>query len=161
MLWVFCFFFFTFLHYSAKELSSVSKCKKAVMCLTEKIDLPHNFPLPSSIVLMAMSSLLISQQYIPYEVSLNSVFVGLTLCDPMNCNPPGSSVHGILQARIVSGLPFPSLGDLPNPGIEPGSPVLQADTLLSEPQGKPLPQHKTRLCIDWVMKMRDQRIAGI
>ena len=32
-----------------------------------------------------------------------------------------------------SGLPFPSRGDLPNPGIEPGSPPLQADTLLSEP----------------------------
>ena len=36
-----------------------------------------------------------------------------------------------------SGLPFPSPGDLPDPGIEPGSPVLQADALLSEPPGKP------------------------
>ena len=36
-----------------------------------------------------------------------------------------------------SGLPFPSPGDLPNPGIEPGSPTLQADTLTSEPPGKP------------------------
>ena len=36
-----------------------------------------------------------------------------------------------------SGLPFPSLGDLPNPGIEPGSPALQADALPSEPPGKP------------------------
>ena len=34
-----------------------------------------------------------------------------------------------------SGLPFPSPGDLPNPGTEPGSPPLQADALLSEPQG--------------------------
>ena len=34
-----------------------------------------------------------------------------------------------------SGLPFPSPGDLPNPGIEPGSPALQADTLSSEPPG--------------------------
>ena len=37
-----------------------------------------------------------------------------------------------------SGLPFPSPEDLPNPGIEPGSPVLQADSLLTELQGKPL-----------------------
>ena len=37
-----------------------------------------------------------------------------------------------------SGLPFPSPGDLPNPGIEPGSPALQADALPSEPPGKPL-----------------------
>ena len=36
-----------------------------------------------------------------------------------------------------SGLPFPSPGDLPDPGIEPGSPALQADALLSEPPGKP------------------------
>ena len=35
-----------------------------------------------------------------------------------------------------SGLPFPSPGDLPNPGIEPGSPALQADSLLTELQGK-------------------------
>ena len=37
-----------------------------------------------------------------------------------------------------SGLPFPSPGDLPDPGIEPGSPTLWADALLSEPPGKPL-----------------------
>ena len=36
-----------------------------------------------------------------------------------------------------SGLPLPSPGDLPDPGIEPGSPTLQADALLSEPPGKP------------------------
>ena len=35
-----------------------------------------------------------------------------------------------------SGMPLPSPGDLPNPGIEPGSPTLQADALLSEPPGK-------------------------
>ena len=37
----------------------------------------------------------------------------------------------------VAGLPFPFPGDLPNPGIEPGSPALRADTLTSEPPGKP------------------------
>ena len=40
----------------------------------------------------------------------------LTLCNPMDCSPPGSSVHGILRARILSGLPCPSPGDLPDPG---------------------------------------------
>ena len=59
-----------------------------------------------------------------------------TLCNPMDCSPPGSSVHGIFQARILSGLPCPSPGDLSNPGIEPGSPELQADSLLTEPPGK-------------------------
>ena len=51
----------------------------------------------------------------------------LILCDSVDCSTPGSSVHGILQARIWSGLPFPSPGDLPNPGIKPRSPALQAE----------------------------------
>ena len=46
---------------------------------------------------------------------------------------------GFSRQERWSGLPFPSPGDLPNPGIEPGSPALQADTLLSEPPGKPRP----------------------
>ena len=41
------------------------------------------------------------------------------------------------RQEFWSGLPFPSPGDLPHPGFEPGSPALQADTLLSEPPGKP------------------------
>ena len=62
----------------------------------------------------------------------------LTFCDSIDCSPPGSSIHGIFQARYWSGLPFPSPGDLPDPGIEPGAPALQADSLPSEPRGKPL-----------------------
>ena len=64
----------------------------------------------------------------------------LTLCNPMNCSLPGSSVHGILKARILEWLPFSPPGDLPNPEIEPLSPVssaLQADSLPTEPPGKP------------------------
>ena len=41
------------------------------------------------------------------------------------------------RQRYWGGLPFPSLGDLPDPGIEPGSPALQVDALLSEPPGNP------------------------
>ena len=40
-------------------------------------------------------------------------------CNPMDCSLPGSSVHGILQARILEWVAVPSLGDLPNPGTEP------------------------------------------
>ena len=43
---------------------------------------------------------------------------------------------GFSRQEYWSGLPFPSPGDLPNPGIEPRSPALQADTLTSEPPGK-------------------------
>ena len=56
---------------------------------------------------------------------------------PMDCSPPVSSSHGILQARYWSELPFPSPGDLPDPGIKPRSPSLQADALTSEPPGNP------------------------
>ena len=56
-----------------------------------------------------------------------------TLCNPMDCSLPGSSVHGILQARIYwSGLPFPSPEDLPDPGIDlesPAAPASQVDSL--------------------------------
>ena len=45
---------------------------------------------------------------------------------------------GFSWQEYWSGLPFPSPGDLPNPGIEPGSSAFQADTLTSEPPGKPL-----------------------
>ena len=44
---------------------------------------------------------------------------------------------GFSRQECWSGLPFPSPGDLPNPGIEPGSSAWQADTLPSEPPGKP------------------------
>ena len=60
-----------------------------------------------------------------------------TLCNLMGCSLPGSSVHGIFQARYWSGVPFSSLGDLPNPGIKLRSPALQANSLPSEPPGTP------------------------
>ena len=48
---------------------------------------------------------------------------------------------GFSRQEYWSGLPFPSPGDLPDPGIEPGSPALEADTLTSELPGKPLNRH--------------------
>ena len=60
-----------------------------------------------------------------------------TLCDPVDCSLPGFSVQGILQARILEWVTIPSPEDLPDPGIEPGSPALEADALISEPPGKP------------------------
>ena len=62
--------------------------------------------------------------------------------------PPPSM--GFSRQEYWSGLPFPSLGDLPNPGIEPRSPALEADALTSEPPGK----------IEWIklsLKMLGQR----
>ena len=62
----------------------------------------------------------------------------LTLRDPMDYSPPGSSVHRIFQARILEWVAVFSPGDLPNPGLEPMSPVspaLQADDLPLVHQG--------------------------
>ena len=59
-----------------------------------------------------------------------------TLCDPKDCNPP--VIHesmGFSREEYWSGLPCTSPGDLPDPGIEPSSPVWQADSLSYEPQG--------------------------
>ena len=60
-----------------------------------------------------------------------------TLCDPMVYSLPGSSVHGILQARILEWIAFSFPRYLPNPRTEPTSSALQADSLPSEPPGKP------------------------
>ena len=67
----------------------------------------------------------------------------------LDCSPPGSSVHGILQARILEWLPLPTPGDLSNPGIEPtslASPALTGRFLTTEPPEKPqslrLDKHK-------------------
>ena len=69
------------------------------------------------------------------------------MLDTQSC-PTHLLTHGLYPSRLLcpwdflgknnwSGLPFPTPGDRPNPGIEPGSPILQADSLLSEPPGKP------------------------
>ena len=56
----------------------------------------------------------------------------LTLCDPMDY-----TIHGIPQTRILEWVGLPSPGDLPNPGTEPRSLTLQANSLPAEPQGEP------------------------
>ena len=63
-----------------------------------------------------------------------------TLCGLVDCSPPGSSVQGISRQEYWSGLPFPSPGDLPNPGIKPVSLVSPASAdefFTTEPLGKP------------------------
>ena len=55
------------------------------------------------------------------RICAKSLQLCLMLCDPKDCGPPDSSVHGILQERILDELPFPPLRDLPDPGIEPKS----------------------------------------
>ena len=56
---------------------------------------------------------------------------------PTPSNPMDYTVHGLLQARTLEWYLFPSPGDLPNPGIELGSPALQLNSLPTEISGKP------------------------
>ena len=56
---------------------------------------------------------------------------------------------GFPRQEYWSGLPFPSPGDLPNPGIEPGSPALQTDSLPSEPPGKPTMTYIIKQILDF------------
>ena len=59
---------------------------------------------------------------------------------------------GFSRQEYWSGLPFPSPGDLPDPGIEPGSPALEADALTSEPPGKQMP--------GWIKHKLESRLLG-
>ena len=64
----------------------------------------------------------------------------LTLCDPMECSPPGFCLHGIFPARILERVSVPPPGNLPDPGIKPSLPVapaLQKDSLPWSHQGSP------------------------
>ena len=80
--------------------------------------------------------------------SLRCVFVLATqscptLCDLMDCSPPGSSVHGVFQTRILEWVASSFSWDLPDPGMEPGSVALQTISLPTEPLGKPLRQDQS------------------
>ena len=57
-------------------------------------------------------------------------------CDPVDCSPPGSSIHGILQARILVWVAISLSRESLDPGIEHRSPALLSGSLLSEPPGK-------------------------
>ena len=73
----------------------------------------------------------------------------------LTLRPHGLTIQSLEFSRLEywSGLPFPSLGDLPNPGIESRSPTLQVDSLPAEPQWKPLMQLNliliNRKCDPW------------
>ena len=77
--------------------------------------------------LFAFLTLLLSPQQpvsLKVKVIVKVTQLCLTLCDPMDYSLPGSSVHGIFQAKSGSGLPFPPPENLPDPEIKPVSPAL-------------------------------------
>ena len=95
----------------------------------------------SKALCIPLQSFLFSNQCIKRCMCVKSLQPCLTLCNPMDCSPPGSSVHGILQARILEWVAMPSSRELPHPGIKLASlaaPALQADSLLLSHQGSPI-----------------------
>ena len=73
-----------------------------------------------------------------------------TLCNPVDCCPPGSLSMEFSRQEYWNGLPFPSPGGFPNWGMESRSPTFQADSLLSEPPGKPTCW--AELCLIWTLR---------
>ena len=71
-----------------------------------------------------------------WKVKVKSLSRVRLLATPWTAAYQAPPSMGFFRQEYWSGLPFPSPGDLPNPGIKPGSPTLQADTLQSEPPGK-------------------------
>ena len=67
---------------------------------------------------------------------------------------------GLARPEYQSGLPFPSPGDLPNPGIEHRSPTLQADSLPAEPTGKPKNTGVGSLSLlQWIFQMQESNLG--
>ena len=86
----------------------------------------------------------------------------LILCDSMDCSPTGSSVRGILQEeKYWSGLTFPSPDYLPDPGIEPTSPALQADSLPLRHQGGPYIIRKRKEIGSSQLSWNRQKLTGV
>ena len=80
------------------------------------------------------------------------------LWDPMDCSPPGSSVHGILQVRVLEWVASSFSGDFPNPGIIHRSPALQADSLPSEPPRNPLFPFEPKCYASQIMQVKNPPI---
>ena len=89
-----------------------------------------------------------------YYLSMCSVCKArLTLCNCMDWSPPGSSVHGIFQARILEWVAISSSGDVPNPGMEPASPALAGWFFITEPHGEANNStQKKALCQIYILK---------
>ena len=64
------------------------------------------------------------------------------VCNPLYCSLPGSSIHGIPQAKILEWLPFPSPVNLSRSEIEPRSPALAGKFFTVEQPGKPIPLYR-------------------
>ena len=97
---------------------------------------PRMFTLNYSMTLFGVLHIIVFSYTSPPNPNPQLFKVKVTQLCLIPCDPMDYTVHGILQARILEWVPFSSPGDLPNPGIEPRYPALQAGSLPAEPKGK-------------------------
>ena len=116
---------------------------QASLSITNSWSLPKLMPIesvmPSSLLILCCPLLLLSSIFPSIRVFSNESALHIrwpvpTISSPMDCSPPGSSVYGILQPRLLEWVAI--LGYRPDPGIKPGSSALRSDSLPSEPPGK-------------------------
>ena len=100
---------------------------------SEMINFLKSLRLPKPVIILSVGS-----QNVKSEVSQSCP----TLFNPIDGSLRAFPSTGFSRQEYRSGLPFPSPGDLPDSGIEPRSPALQADSLLTELQGKSMGHHE-------------------
>ena len=98
----------------------------------------RDITLPTKIHTVMYSILVVMYRCEEKNVKILVTQLCLTLCDPMGCSLPGSSVHGILQARILEWVAIPYSRGSFQPRDQTQSSALQTDSLPSEPPGKPM-----------------------
>ena len=98
----------------------------------------RRYPLPPRLWVPWGQGLSNSQMTRPQKVEVLVTQPRPALCDSMDCSLQAPLSMEFSRQEYWSGLPFPSPGDLPNPGIDLRSPALQVDSLPSQPPGKPL-----------------------
>ena len=130
--------------HSGSSLSSPPPPSSFLMCQAEETVLNLECQVSLSWILWIVTILWIGVipifQMTKVKVkSLSRIRLFVTLWTVAYRAPPSI---GFSRQEYWSGLPFPSPEYLPDPGIEPGSPALQADTLTSEPPGKPFSNDK-------------------
>ena len=115
------------------HIQAMPPWKAQPLHLTSKLIFLPPFIFPISKLFSAK----VTETLVKLTLSMLVIQSCLTLCDHMDCGPHQALLSmGFSRQEYWSGLPFPSPGDLPNPGIEPGSPALQADSLPSESPGE-------------------------
>ena len=98
-------------------------------------------------------------KYLCFHVCLVATLCS-TLCDPMDSNPPGSTVHGFPRQECWSGMPFPTPGDFSDPGTEPTSPALAGRFSTSE-SPKKVTAFSKMLKVDKLMKSNPLLLAHL